>query len=197
MCACLETVCRRGLEIEVFRKPAGTDHDRVAVHDLGAAVVVALADGAGGLANARRAAERAVEAARGIALAPARLSELDATLQREGGETTLVALACERSRDGLLAVRDVSVGDSRAWAILGPGNVAALTEGQSRKRLGSGLTRAQTFACTGARRVILASDGVLDAVGERALLDAESLDAWRELAPRDDATAVLVRPVGG
>jgi hypothetical protein len=41
--------------------------------------------------------------------------------------------------------------------------------------------------------VILASDGLLDAVGERALLDVESLDGWRQLVPRDDATAVLVR----
>ncbi len=87
----------------------------------------------------------------------------------------------------------MSVGDSRAWAILGPGDVVELTDGQSRKRLGSGLTRAHLFACSGAHRVILASDGLLDAVGERALLDVESLDGWRQLVPRDDATAVLVR----
>jgi hypothetical protein len=122
-------------------------------------------------------------------------SDLDAALLRDGGETTLVALVCERGRDGLVTVRGASAGDSRAWAIFERG-VVDMTEGQSRKRLGSGQTRAHLFACTSACRVIVASDGFLDAIGEHALLGAQSLDAWRDLAPRDDASAVLVRPVG-
>ncbi|MBX7196170.1 MAG: hypothetical protein K1X94_29205 [Sandaracinaceae bacterium] len=190
----LETLRLYGLEIDVFRAPARTDHDRVVVHDLGTAVVVALADGAGGLAHARRAAERAAEAAREIALSPSRMLDLDAALLEEGGETTLVALVGVRSPDGLVTVRGASAGDSRAWAILEDGRFVELTEGQSRKRLGSGHARPHPFACSGACRVIVASDGLLDAIGERTLLGAESLAAWCDLVPRDDATGLLVRP---
>lgn len=119
--------------------------------------------------------------------------ELDAALHRDGGETTLVVVACARSPDGLLAVRGVSAGDSRAWAVLEDGRSVELTEGQARKRLGSGRAVAHRFEVAGAVRVIAASDGLIDAVGEHALVAASSLAPWRTLLrANDDATGVLV-----
>ncbi len=147
------------------------DEDRVGVFDVAGALVLVLADGAGGRGGGRDAAEAVVSGvqarswelgARGDASGcVAALSALDQDLRAagHGGETTAV-LAVVRAGQVLGA----SVGDSGAWLLDGDG-IFDLTRDQVRKPM-LGLGRASPVAfgpkplAPGAR-LLLASDGLL------------------------------------
>lgn len=125
--------------------------DRTEVFERGDALVVALADGAGGVRGGAAASDALIDAVR-CRLAEATFDAYDLRawaevfvrtdlgLAREmAGETTAVVAVI--GPEGLMGV---SVGDSEAW-VLGRGGIDRLTEKQDRKRLGSGRSRATLF----------------------------------------------------
>lgn len=146
------------------------DQDRLAVIPVLGAHLLVLADGAGGRAGGRQAAEAVTRLARNEARAlatgatsPAELlTHLDASLasDSEAGESTAVIALVQRGE-----VRGASVGDSGAW-LVSPGQVRDLTRGQVRKPLlGSGSASPCAFEltahdCPAEGRLLLASDGL-------------------------------------
>ena len=157
----------QGPRAESAVEGASQDQDRVAViHDSGALVLV-LADGAGGSAGGREAAEAVVRLVRDRAgdlvsnsLSPLELlTIIDAALvgDRAAGEATAVLAVVSGSR-----VTGASVGDSGAW-LLGTRSVRDLTGAQLRKpMMGSGAARPVAFGPIALEgRLLLASDGLL------------------------------------
>ena len=143
--------------------PPHGGHDHVVIRQFDDRLVMALADGAGGMGGAAQAArfacERAVEMA---AHAPAdarawadRLAVIDTELAGSvhGGQTTLVVAEVWREM-----VRGASVGDSRAWLLSLSDEPVELTEEQARKPLlGSGHAKPCGFGALGLekRRLLL------------------------------------------
>ena len=142
--------------------------DRARVIEAGGALVIAVADGAGGHAGSEHAAEaviREIEAwiGRGDPLDDEAnwsdfLVEIDSTILRAGnwGETTAVVLAVtDRSICG------ASVGDSEAW-LATEDAFRSLTSGQNRRPfLGSGAARPTPFRCDRPRgTLIVGTDGL-------------------------------------
>lgn len=147
------------------------DEDRVGVFDVAGALVLVLADGAGGRGGGRQAAVAVVAGVqsrswelgtRGDARACAaalRAVDQDLCAAGHGGETTAV-LAVVRAGQ----VFGASVGDSGAWLLAGE-EVLDLTRDQVRKPM-VGLGRASPVAfgptaLAAGARLLLASDGLL------------------------------------
>lgn len=189
------------------------DQDRAVVVDLEAALVLGLADGAGGRGGGREAAEAVVAKVEASAARLARanaaecaalLEELDRELAQEphGGEATSVFVVV-RGRE----VVGASVGDSGAW-ILAANGVIDLTDRQVRKPcVGVGAAMATAFAALlpAGARLLMASDGLLKYVDRsrvaalgmampidlavQALVDAARLPSG---VLRDDVAVLLV-----
>ncbi|MGE0713725.1 MAG: protein phosphatase 2C domain-containing protein [Planctomycetota bacterium] len=151
-----------------FAVEAGSqDQDRVAVIPVLGDHVLVLADGAGGRAGGREAAEALVRFVRAAARALVEgerdpcevLTSADAALAAEprAGETTAVVAVVSGAE-----VRGASVGDSGAWQVSGDG-VRDLTRAQVRKPLlGSGAATPVAFGPVPlVGRLLLASDGLL------------------------------------
>lgn len=185
----IETVC--GLRVEQLSLPSRRDQDRLGVRAGDHGVVVALADGAGGMAHGDRAADLAVGRVLVGTMDEAAMIALDRDVLQVGGETTLICVTLTSRANATIDVRGVAVGDSRAWARR-RGVWMELTEGQHRRRLGSGEVRPLAFDLRDVDRVLLASDGMLDLVREDALLALDSFADLATTAPRDDASAVLI-----
>ena len=150
-------------QLVVSRRASGGD-DRIAVFHRERDVVVALADGAGGMAAASRAADTAILEVRrqleanGGLLPQALVRAADRAVHAlaVGGQTTLVVAMVAAS--GLLGA---SVGDSEAWLVTENG-VARLTERQQRRPLlGVGDAAAVPFSAAPFDGTLLvASDGL-------------------------------------
>lgn len=198
--------------VESYR-PVG--QDRADVFHVGDALVVVVADGAGGIAGGAEAADAVVAAVReaveaGVDLRPRPWSDLLVALDRrmlaspEIGESTAVVVAV--SPEG---VAGSSVGDSAAW-IAAPDRLLDLTAYQARKPfLGTGAARAVGFAAGPlAGTLLVASDGLVKydsrediartARGEDLASAAATLIQQVRLPSgqlQDDVAVVLVRPV--
>jgi serine/threonine protein phosphatase PrpC len=133
----------------------GAGEDRVAVAHLPSGVLLAVADGAGGIGNGALAAEAALRAV-STSGAPwvAALERADRSV--ELGECAIVVAFVSGSR-----ISGASVGDCGAW-LIGAG-VVDLTAGQIRKPLpGSRSAAPVAFeADLGDATLLLASDGLL------------------------------------
>ena len=198
--------------IESYR-PVG--QDRAAVFHAGDALVVVVADGAGGIAGGAEAADAVVAAVQeaveaGVELRPKPWSDLLVELDRrmvssaEIGETTAVVVAV--SPAGIVGS---SVGDSAAWIAVHD-RILDLTANQARKPfLGTGAARAVGFAAgplTGT--LLVASDGLVKydsrpniartARGEDLASAAATLIQQVRLPSgqlQDDVAVALLRPV--
>jgi hypothetical protein len=126
--------------------------DRARVIEVGEALIIAVADGAGGVGGSEHAAEAVVRGIgtlveSGVALDDedtwvAFLEEIDSSIHRAGswGETTAVVLA---ATDRWIC--GASVGDSEAW-LATTEDFRSLTAGQDRKPfVGSGAARPVPF----------------------------------------------------
>jgi serine/threonine protein phosphatase PrpC len=135
----------------------GKGQDRIAAVHSRDGIVVALADGAGGMSEGAATAEEAVRMA-STGQAPwttviQRIDENDA-----GGQCALVVVAVEGTK-----LVGASVGDCGAWLITE--KVVKLTERQIRKPLvGSGQAVAVAFEADFAGTLLLASDGLFNYV---------------------------------
>jgi serine/threonine protein phosphatase PrpC len=192
-----------------FSEPGGhpVNEDAFVLRPVEGGWLAAVADGMGGRAGGRRAAQLACET---VANSPnpfhARLSEADNAVaaDREAGFTTLVALHLSETR-----VEGASCGDSAAVAVCGGAAPKVLTSRQFKNPpVGSGEAAFVPFALDLASpwRVLLMSDGVWkyaswDRVwdvaarlsGEElihALADAARLPATGEF--QDDFTLVVL-----
>jgi len=182
----------RFLGFEVSSASTGGE-DRFHVCSIGDAVVIAVADGAGGLGHGDRAADIFIEAVGGYTSRDPfdmrawteLFARCDTDVRRIGGETTALVVIV-----GAL-VAGVSVGDSEAWVV--GDEIDRLTEKQSRARLGAGRARPTPF-----RRRSL--DGVL-VVGTDGLFKHASRDAIASACTKADPARRLVEatrlPNGG
>ncbi len=142
--------------------------DRVRVYEAGDAIVIAVADGAGGVGGSERAAEAVVEGVEklfgsGVTLDDEAtwiecLTEADSLIQRTGtwGLTTAVVLAMSDRW-----ICGASVGDSEAW-LATENDFRSLTANQNRKPfLGSGAARPVSFRISDFSGVlIVGTDGL-------------------------------------
>lgn len=179
------------LRLERLSLPSRRDQDRIRVRAFEGGLLIALADGAGGMAHADRAADLAIARAIERPMDADGVLALDRDVARLGGETTLICMTVTPRPGGSMDARGHSVGDSRAWARRG-GQWTELTDGQHRRRLGSGEVRPLAFALRDVDRVFVVSDGVLDLMTEDALLARDGLADLGSLVPRDDASAILI-----
>jgi serine/threonine protein phosphatase PrpC len=196
--------------------PREPGEDRLDAFEQDDALVVVVADGAGGLSGGARAAELLValvrEAVSAPGVTPLRaeawvevLARADGLLEADpgAGETTAVVVAV--TEDILVGA---SSGDSGAWVVRPDGAIDDLNARQRRKpRLGSGRASPVPFSRPGlAGTLLVATDGLFNyAKPERiaAIALAEDLDgAARGLVQlvrlpggglQDDVGAVLVR----
>lgn len=147
------------------RPAAGRGQDRVAVVHLGDAVVLAVADGSGGMRGGTEAAERAIRLVTehghrdGVGdeeVWAALIARLDATPGDQSGHCALVVAAVIKDM-----IVGASAGDCGAWLI--HDGVEDLTEKQVRKPLvGSGSAVPVPFRKSlGSGTLLLASDGLL------------------------------------
>jgi serine/threonine protein phosphatase PrpC len=186
-------------------KAAGQDRARVFVRP--DRIVIALADGAGGIGNGALVAQAFVDAVEGAEAGDETnwctlIESLDQELLRINGQTTAVVLSI-----GPLGVSGASVGDSGVW-LVDDGNVVDLTHGQHRKPLvgGGGTPVAFRAGSIGNSTLIVASDGLFRYLSERAIAriagNPELAVAARELvaavrlpsgALQDDVSIVLCR----
>jgi hypothetical protein len=149
----------------------GTTEDRVAVHQLGEALVVVVADGAGGIPGGDVAADAVVH---GVADAIANESEtflrvepivellrkLDDDIQRMplAGETTAVLVVVTGH-----GVFGASCGDSGAWLVEEVGYDDLTADQRRTLRLGSGRTVPVSFVRAGVDgTLVVASDGLFN-----------------------------------
>lgn len=142
-----------------------SSQDRLALFERGPALVLALADGAGGMSGGREAANAVIAHVKRDAgdvqgdLGWAEfLSRIDRDVETDpqAGEAAVVVV--ELSPEGILGA---SVGDSRAWIVDGE-EVRDLTRAQYRKPLlGSGLAAPVQFSDGPLRgTLIVATDGL-------------------------------------
>ncbi len=165
------------------------NQDRVAVLSVDGALVLVLADGAGGRSGGTEAAEGVVRLVSERAwdlvtggVEPAKLlATVDATLAKTGagGEATAV-LAVVRGR----TIHGASVGDSGCWLVTAEG-VRNLTRNQVRKPMvGVGAANPVAFGpATLVERLLLASDGLLkytspEVIQKAALAQPLQTSAW-------------------
>jgi len=143
--------------------PTERDEDRVAHHSDDSGDTIILADGAGGLAGGKCAAEYILNAnftklvsPRAVADELARLDHLMA-YNSACGESTAVVV---RIHDGI--VWGASVGDSGAWLLL-PDDIIYLTAHQKQKPLlgSSCATPTEFWHVSFQGRLLVASDGLL------------------------------------
>ncbi len=188
--------------------------DRVDVLEHPGGLVVALADGSGGMAGGAEAAETVVQAARdalagGIETADPTawctlLADLDDRISTSphGGETTGVLLGVDPG-----GVAGASVGDSEAWLVLDDGFEDLSAFQHAKCRLGTGMAIPAPFSArpwTGT--LLVASDGLTKFAPIEALLEAArvadleaaatrlvDLVRLRSGALQDDVSLVLVR----
>lgn len=182
------------------------------VREVGAGLLIALADGAGGTSNGAEAAQAVVDMAMSLqdgspwsdpraALAAVDVLDRD-VVRRKGGQSTAVLLSITSA--GMVGV---SVGDSGAWVIRGE-DIQDLTEGQLHKPLlGAGCVPWEIKGGPLAGGTLLvASDGLLKyakpseiarvvggddlAASARSLVDLVRL---RSGALQDDVSIVLCR----
>lgn len=162
---------------------ATQDQDRVAVVHVYGALVLVLADGAGGRSGGTEAADGVIRLAKAQAhdlvggrLEPtALLGQIDHALAEDAnaGEATAVVAVVSGGE-----VRGASVGDSGAW-LIGDESLTDLTRRQVRKPMvGSGRAVPVAFgpAELGEQRLLLASDGLLKYAAPEAIRKA----AWLE-----------------
>lgn len=195
----------------VNRACRGGGQDRVAVFRRGSGLVVALADGAGGVGGGAAAAQFVVDAADAWGAQGTAAAEVVADLDRRlalamGGESTAVILALSAT-----GVVGASVGDSGAW-IVRDGSVEDLTIGQNRKPLvGSGTCVPVAFSVGPLRggTLLVASDGLFKYAkrGDIARVVTQSelgsasaglveLVTLRSGSVPDDVAVILCREVG-
>lgn len=125
--------------------------DRAEVFEVGNALVIALADGAGGVGGGAAASDALIRAVR-CRIADATFDAYDLRAWSEVFKSTDIGLARQMTGEttavvaviGPEGIMGISVGDSEAW-VLGPVVIDRLTEKQNRKRLGSGGARAALF----------------------------------------------------
>lgn len=148
------------LEVYWAVEPADSDEDRVAVRREGDSVLIALADGAGGVSGGRDAAEHVTAA---LASTPIATHDFAAVLRRWDDElardstTGECAIALLSIADG--RIHGASVGDCEAWLV--SDSVTRLTAAQERKPLlGSGSTRPVSFEHDLNGTLLVASDGL-------------------------------------
>jgi serine/threonine protein phosphatase PrpC len=147
-----------------MRAAAGHGQDRVAVVRVGEGVVLAVADGSGGMRGAGEAADRAIQLVTEYAQdttaeegeLAALVARIDADANDGSGQCALVIAAV---RDGMIV--GASAGDCGAWLI--HEGIEDLTEQQVRKPLlGSGFAVPVPFRePLGLGTLLLASDGLL------------------------------------
>src|SRR5579872_5859306 len=142
--------------------------DRSAILDLGTAILLVVADGAGGRGAGARAAEHAVQeisrqalADVGRARAPGFwagiLCDIDQDLMssRQGGETTAVIAAVSAQ-----GVAGVSIGDSAAWLVTSDGYEDLTWRQETKLRLGCADCGPAPFSSASAGTLIVMSDGL-------------------------------------
>lgn len=190
--------------------------DRAEIVERGDALVVVVADGAGGMRGGATASAALVETVRGVATSGAvdlhepetwvgLLKETDAALfDRRAGETTGVIVVIDPG-----GIVGASVGDSEAWIVTGKAT-DDLTRGQESPRLGSGRAAPVTFqrgrldgtllvatdglfkSASPARVVATVRGGDVSAVGERLT----GLIRLPSGGFQDDVAIVIVAPPG-
>lgn len=151
---------------QMVQPTEGVGQDRLSVVQLGAKIIIAIADGAGGRSGGAEAADFVALLARERAESlnsqsdcERILAELDETIAsaKAAGETT--AIVSIVSSEG---IRGASVGDSGAWLVKGSG-IDDLTLHQIRKPLlGTGAAMPVGFSRAGCSGTLLvATDGLL------------------------------------
>ena len=194
---------------QALRPARGQGQDRIGIISNGDAVIVAVADGSGGVSGGAEAAERAIDHVaafardHGAASADswaALIARIDAMNER--GQCALVIAAIA---DGMIV--GASAGDCSAWLITS--EIKDLTDGQVRKPLvGSGSAVPVSFRhALDDGTLLLASDGLLkyarrEDIARIALLDdldeasrcLVKLPELRSGEIPDDIAAVLCRP---
>lgn len=158
----------RTATVNVARRAGAESEDRVQVIEHPAGLVIALADGAGGMSGGSRAAELAVSAAAehasrmGDLLDLAEwcglLGRLDLELARDpgAGQCTCVVVAISRN-----VLCGASVGDSGAWLVARQTYCDLTRRQRAKPLLGSGAARPvpiPNMPCAGS--LIVASDGL-------------------------------------
>ena len=176
------------------RGARGPGQDCAAVIDLGDALVVVLADGAGGTGGGDVAADAIIAAVRATASSHPSWSDVIEELDRSpllgGGQATAVIATLTAA-----GVRGASVGDSGAWLVRGAA-VEDLTRAQERKPLVGSGAAATPFGCgpLDGATLLVASDGLLK-YAPRA--DIARLASQDDLAAAARALVALVRLPGG
>lgn len=181
-----------------------TNEDRAVVIDVAGGVVIAVADGAGGLGQGSRAAQAWIDAVtahpRSTSWVSA-LEELDANPARRGpGQTTAIALAIGDSISG------VCVGDSAIWLVT-DNDVIDLAEHVPPKPLvGDGCMVYEVAARFDRGTLLVATDGLVKYASRENLARLARLEDLEEAVTslvelvrlpsgglQDDTTVVLVR----
>lgn len=192
----------------------GRSQDAVEVLDHAGCLVVALADGSGGMAGGAEAAAAVVQVAReavarGVEAAdPAAwcsiLADLDEKISTspQGGETTAILMGVDPG-----GIAGASVGDSEAWLVLDDGFEDLTVHQHAKCRLGTGMAIPAPFSARPwAGTLLVASDGLTKFAAVEALLEAARLPDLESAASRlvdlvrlrsgalqDDVALVLVR----
>jgi PPM family protein phosphatase len=182
---------------KVIRPAKGEGQDCAVVIEVDDSLVIAVADGAGGMAGGREAADAVIRAAieaastGPVVFAPSHWEKLIRTLDaaiaadRIAGETTAVLVAAAAD-----VIAGASVGDSEAWLIL-DGQATMLTADQNRKPLvGSGRARPVGFGPIPFQgRLVAGSDGLFKYCRHDRLLSIAMCD------PLDVAATALVSEI--
>ena len=184
------------LQVDVVRAAAEHDQDRAAVRVTDAALELALADGAGGVAHGTAAADAVVAAPIG-GDPMAMVRTLESLDTRSPGQTTAMHV---RVAHGV--VEGVRAGDGAAFARVA-GTWRRL--GEDTPAIGTRRAAPSVFADGPIDALLLATDGLsryVDAARLHAMFDADASELPWDLvdaarlptgALRDDLTAILVR----
>lgn len=172
------------------------NQDRGAIIETFAGLVLAVADGAGGLSGGKQAATMAIDLVRkqanelrGTTSCVMLLQQLDLAVEQDkiAGETTCALAVVSGSE-----VYGASVGDSGVW-IINENGFTNLTARQSRKPfIGSGVASPIPFdyTRTGREFVLLATDGLLKYTSPERIMAT-----CRESAPADEIARHLIELV--